>query len=532
MAAGEFFRIGKSSRAASGVVQACGKDAAFHLRRLLASCSEHESSLMTVETPISTGHSPERTETRLSGRMGMTSLVLSVLAFSAPIVSVSGYIPFTIIFAGQAAPLAFILATVLLLLFSVGYIAITRALPTPGAFYAYITSGLGRVAGLGAAFLAVVAYLALLAGVYVFAGITTTSLIESLGGPETPWWVWSLVGWATVSTLGYFHIELSAKVLSLVMVLEVALVMIFNVATIARGGAEGLSLRPLDLGEFVKGDIPITMVFVVMVFIGFEATALYRDEVKTPEKTVPRSTYLAVIFIGALYALSSYALVSAYGSSAVETASSGAATMFGNAVSQFVGPVFAQIAFILIATSAIAALLSIHNVIARYVHNLGADGALPRSLARVHPRHKSPHTASNATAAIVAAGLLPFLLAGTDPSTLYGQLGGLGSTGILILMAMVSLAVVVWFRRNPDLRRHTVGWNALVAPLAAFAAFSTIVVLVVLHFELVVGGNAGQSLGLLIVLGAALFGGMVLAIFFRYSRPRLYAGLGSARDHR
>lgn len=469
-------------------------------------------------------------ESRLSGRMGITSLVLSVLAFSAPIVSVSGYIPFTVVFAGQAAPLAFAVATVLLAIFAVGYIAMTRALPTPGAFYAYISSGLGKAAGLGAAFVAIVAYLALLAGVYVFTGVTMNSLIVSFGGPETPWWLWSLAGWALVSSLGYFHVELSAKVLSVVMVLEVALVMIFNVATLSQGGAEGLSLTPLSPMEFAKGDVPVAMVFVVMVFIGFEATALYRDEVKSPDKTVPRSTYIAVIFIGALYTLSCYALVSAYGSAAVEAATNNPATMFGDAIGQFVGPVFAQIAFILIATSAIAALLSIHNVVARYVHNLGVDRALPSYLSRVHPRHKSPHTASNATALVVAIGLVPFF-GTTDPAVLISQFGGLGSTGILALMALVSLAVIVWFRRQTHVRAMFTAWQVFYAPFIAFAAFSLIVVLVVMHFDLVVGGDAGQSLGLLLVLGIALTGGIGTALYFRVSRPEVYSRLGTSHGN-
>lgn len=487
-------------------------------------------SRMTVADLSTKSGNPGVKESRLSGRMGITSLVLSVLAFSAPIVSVSGYIPFTIVFAGQAAPLAFAAGTVLLAVFAAGYIAMTRALPTPGAFYAYITSGLGKAAGLGAAFLAIVSYLAILAGVYVFTGVTTNSLIASFGGPEAPWWLWSLASWVLVSSLGYFHVELSAKVLSVVMVLEVALVMIFNVVTLSKGGAEGLSLSPLSPVEFAKGDIPVAMVFVVMVFIGFEATALYRNEVKSPDKAIPRSTYIAVIFIGALYTLSCYALVSAYGSASVEMASSNPTTMFGNAIGQFVGPAFAQIAFILIATSAIAALLSIHNVVARYVHNLGVDGALPSYLSRVHPRHKSPHTASNATALVVAIGLVPFFGA-TDPAVLISQFGGLGSTGILALMALVSLAVIVWFRRQTDVRPRFIAWQVVFAPLIAFAAFSLIIVLVVMHFELVVGGDSGQSLGLLLVLGIALTGGIGTAVYFRLSRPEVYARLGTSHGN-
>ena len=356
-----------------------------------------------------------------------------------------------------------------------------------------------------------------------------TSLISGFGAPETPWWVWSLVAWVLVSTLGFFHVELSAKVLSLVMVLEITLVMIFNVATLAQGGVDGLSLTPLNPVEFTKGDMPVAMVFVVMVFIGFEATALYRDEVKNPDTTVPRSTYVAVIFIGVLYTLSCYALVSAYGSTAVATASSDPTTMFGDAMGKFVSPVFRQVAFILIATSAIAALLSIHNVIARYVHNLGVDRAMPAYLSRVHHKHKSPHTASNTTAVLVAVGLLPFFLVGADPSLLISQFGGLGSTGILALMALVSLAVIVWFRRRPDIRSRFTIWQVLIAPFVAFAAFSVIVVLVLMHFELVVGGDSGQSLGLLLILGTSLVGGIIVAVYFRYARPEIYAELGASR---
>lgn len=88
---------------------------------------------------------------RLEGRMGGVSLALTVLAFSAPLSVVSGYIPFTIVFNGMGAPFAFVLATAILLLFSVGYVTMAKWLPRPGAFYAFISTGLGKATGLGAA---------------------------------------------------------------------------------------------------------------------------------------------------------------------------------------------------------------------------------------------------------------------------------------------------------------------------------------------------------------------------------------------
>src|SRR4051794_22196565 len=48
-------------------------------------------------------------------------------------------------------------------------------------------------------------------------------------------------------------------------------------------------------------------------FIGFEATAVFRDEARRPERTTPRATYLAVLIIGVFYAISCWALVEAAG---------------------------------------------------------------------------------------------------------------------------------------------------------------------------------------------------------------------------
>ncbi|WP_084526250.1 APC family permease [Nocardia vaccinii] len=485
---------------------------------------------MTIESPPATpdpASSSDTGPTRLSGKLGVTPLVLSVLAFSAPIVTVSGYIAFTISFAGPQAPLAYLLATVILLVFAVGFTVMTKHIPRPGAFYAYISTGLGRVPGLGAAFLAVISYMMIMAGLYCFTGVTLSSLIENFGGPSTPWWVWSLASWAVVSVLGYFHVELSAKVLSVVMVFEVVLVMIFNIPTLGKGGAQGLSTEPFNPMHFSHGDLFVALLFAFMNFIGFEATALYRDEVRQPSRTIPRATYLSVIFIGIFYCLSCYALISAYGSSALSVAQKNPSNMFNLAVDRFISNGFSKVSMVLVTTSSIAALLSTHNVIARYIHNLASDRAIPFYFAAVHKRHLSPYRASVASAVIVVLALVPFVLAGTDTGVLYGALGGLGSTGVMILMALVSLAVFVWFVRNgvPSAESK---WKVWVAPILAFLLIAVIVVFAMKRFDLVVGGSPGQNLWMVAILIGTLLAGSLLAVFFRYARPRRYQALGRA----
>lgn len=93
----------------------------------------------------------------LKGNMGTAGLLFTVLAFTAPLVVVFGFVSFNISF-GIAVPVAFLCVTGLIALFAVGFTAMTRIIPRPGAFYTCIAEGLGRPVGLGGSFLALVAY--------------------------------------------------------------------------------------------------------------------------------------------------------------------------------------------------------------------------------------------------------------------------------------------------------------------------------------------------------------------------------------
>ncbi|WP_413098442.1 APC family permease [Streptomyces sp. Inha503] len=459
--------------------------------------------------------------------MGTRALALTVLAFSAPISVVSAYIPYSISFGGKGAAFAFAVATVTLLLFAVGYVAMTKHVPKPGDFYSFISAGLGKVIGLGAALLAVTTYVVLLAGVYAQLGVTLQNLLVSLDGPNTPWLVWAALGWVVVSTLGYFHIELSAKILSVAMVLEVVVVMAYNIAVLIKGGPNGLVSQPLSPTEFAKGDVGVAMLFAIMLFLGFEATALFRDEVRDPNKTIPQATYTAVIFVGSLYLLSCYTLMSAYGSKAVSVATSAPATMFPDSIGRYVAPAFTQLSYVFVTTSVLAALLAIHNVVARYLHNLSCDRALPVYLAGVHRRHGSPYRASTLAAVVTAVVLLAFVVAGSRGASLYAELTGLGSAGILLLMTMVSLAVIAWFGRT-GVPAGENRFKVFIAPGIAVAALGGTVFLALTHFELIVGGAPGQNLWLVGIPLVGLFVGLALAVYFRICRHHVYVRLGRA----
>jgi amino acid transporter len=340
-----------------------------------------------------------------------------------------------------------------------------------------------------------------------------------------PWWLYSLLLVAAVGVLGYFRIDLSARVLTVVMIIEIVIVLIFDIAVGVDGGPEGLSTEPFLPSSLTSGSIGVAVLFAVITFLGFEATAIFREETKEPRKTVPRATYLAVAFVGVFYVITTWLLVVAYGPTQVEgAAAANAPGLFGDSMGQYVGVWASDVLSVLVVTSAFAAVLSCQNIIARYGFALGSDGALPAVLGRVHPRHGSPFVSSLVFSGIFLLGVLGF--SGSDPALTYAWLAGAGGFPLLLLMFLTSVAVVVFFRRSREHIGDSTAWHTLIAPVLAMVALAAALYLALTNFVLLTGGDRGTAIALQIAIWGVFLLGIVLALYFRAERPEVYARIG------
>jgi amino acid transporter len=468
---------------------------------------------------------------KLTGNMGPIGLALMVLAFSAPLTTVSGYIPFALMFGGVASPLLFCVATVVLLLFSVGYVTLNNIVKRPGDFYAFVSFGIGKSTGLGSGILAAVSYFLLLAGVTSFFGVSCSDLLHELSGATVPWYVPTIACWLVVSILGYLHVELSAKVLTWIMLLEIVVCLAFSFFVFIKGGSGDISATaPFSPSELSKSQsVPFSVLFIVGFFMGFEATALFRDEVRLPDRTIPVATYGAVIFIGVVYTICAYALILSYGSHTADVATKTPAAMFPDAFARFVSGRLHTLISGLVLISAFASALSTQNVLARYMHNLGTDGALPRFLGKVHAKHESPYLASLTVSIMVLCVLVPFIALGAKPDLLYGQLSGVGTAGIVFLMAVVSISSLVWYVRSGKAQGVNV-FKSFVAPAISSLFFIALVILIAAHFDVLAGGDPGQYVWMFYCLIGVQVFGIVLAQYFKRAKPEVFERLG--RSHK
>lgn len=464
---------------------------------------------------------------RLEGRMGTPELVFTVLAFNGPLAAVAGYLAFIIYFGGVGAPLMLAIAGVINLIFAVGFTAMSRYMPNPGAFYSYITAGLGRVLGLGGAFLAVFAYALVILGVYAFFGIISDQLVSNtFSGPHIAWYWYALVAFVVITFLSYRNIAASARTLLVALAVELVMVLIFNAAVLINGGPQGRSLVPFDPNVAFSGNVGSALLFSVGLFLGFEATAVFREEVKRPLKTVPRATYIAVLAIGVLYVLTSWLLITAYGvDKAAKVAQTSPSDMFIKAVGRYVGTVGVDIVSILLITSTFAALLSTSNVLVRYLFSLGKDGVLPGFLGQVHRRHASPYKAALVVAGTMLVGGIIIVVSAADPGIAYGSLAGVGGFAIIVLETITSVAVLVYFRRAGRLTGVST-WQTVIAPVVATLGLGLVVYLALTNFSTLIGGSETLAIIFQIVTLAVVLTGVVLALVYRRTRPAAYRRIG------
>ena len=382
----------------------------------------------------------------------------------------------------------------------------TKHVDKPGAFYAYIAAGFGTRFGGGAAFLAMSAYLMLSACcLTMFGTYAEKFMLNTIGLSNFPWYLGAFLAAILCAILAYNKIDLSAKVLTTVMALEIIVVMLFNLSVLYKGGPEPLSVQPFAMSSFIGTEVALGLLFSVTVFIGFEATAVFRDEVKDPEKTIPKATYLSLLLIGCFYAFCVWMLITAYGfADALKISTEDTENMFGNAVMNYLGHVGMDATRLLLVTSAFAAALSGINISSRYFFNLGGYKALPKILNKVHPKFGSPYIASMAVSILLITFLIIAVFFQYDPNTLIVGLAGVGAYSLLLLMLITSLSIVKFFKNSSalDIKKQLI-------PSIAAIGMSRILFKATQQIDLLIGGSKLLSIIVLFAIAVVYVYGFV-----------------------
>jgi amino acid transporter len=359
-------------------------------------------------------------------------------------------------------PAAYAVAAVVLMVWAVGYVAASRHVVSSGPFYSLIRAGLGQVAGVGAAAVAVLTYM-----------LMTVGLVGGVGGGAAlgfgvPWWVGSLVATVLIGLAGIGRVGLSMAVLAVLMSADLAVTVLFDGGMLAHPAA-GFSLAPLSPAGLLTGGPVLTMGSIAS-YQGFELAAVYAAEARYPQRTVARAVMTTLAAMAVVYGLSAWALTVATGVDRIHSAAAADPFLFFTLGGSVFGAGVALVARLLFLTSLFAAALAFHNTVARYLFALGGEGVLAGWLGRSN-RWQAPYAGSVVCTLVTAAGIILAAAVGADPLVhLFLWLTVAGGLGLVWLLAATSIAVVVIFASRPRETWTESVWQRRIAPTVAAVA--------------------------------------------------------------
>jgi APA family basic amino acid/polyamine antiporter len=172
-------------------------------------------------------------------------------------------------------------------------------------------------------------------------------------------------------------------------------------------------------------------------FVGFEDILNVAEEVKDPQKNLPRGLILAVGISSLIYMTISLIAVSVIPAAELATSKQPLVDVVKKAAPWFPSPVFSVIAMFAVANTALL------NFImgSRLVYGMANQGLLPKALAKIHLKRQTPHVA-----ALVLLGILLILALSGDISSLAK------ATSVLLLMCfiIVNVALVILKKRKNE----------------------------------------------------------------------------------
>ncbi len=177
--------------------------------------------------------------------IGLLGVIFVAVTGAAPISAMLFNVPFAVGFGtGIGTPAAFLFATIILTIFSVGYVAMARHIRAAGGFYSFISHGLGRELGLITGICGAIAYslfeVSLLGGFAYFANLNFNDWF----GWDIPWPLFAFGAAIVISVFCWFDVELSVRVLGIALIGEVIILTLFDILVIGQGGGRrGLAVE-------------------------------------------------------------------------------------------------------------------------------------------------------------------------------------------------------------------------------------------------------------------------------------------------
>jgi amino acid transporter len=359
-------------------------------------------------------------------------------------------VPLVFASAGNGTWLAYLFATIGLILVGMNINQFAKRSASPGSLYSFISKGLGMHAGFLAGWCLIVAYL--FTAMSVLAGsVNYAILLLQMMHVNIPAWVLFAIGTAAAWLVAYKDIKLSTRLMlgleaiSMVLIFALGVFIMFHKRVLI--DASQFKLSGVDFNGLKGG-----LVLAIFSYVGYESATTLGEEAKDPLKTIPRSVILSAFIAGLFFMATSY--IAVLGFKGMPT-SLGASSAPFNDLADATGIGFLGVLISIGAViSMFACTLASINAGSRIIFMLGRHGILPGQLGKAHGNNETPHWA--VTFSSIATFALPafLLFRGLGVLDVFNDLSTIATYGFLVVYALVSIAAPVYLKQ---LGKLTVG---------------------------------------------------------------------------
>jgi amino acid transporter len=401
--------------------------------------------------------------------IGLAQVVFQSITHMAPAAAVAYSIYISVPYSRQALPLSVGLALIACICAATAIGQLAKLFPSAGGLYTYAARSLGPWAGFLVAWLFIGFQPLVAPFLYLEFGWAMSEVFTSETGFDYSgqWWIWVVLMTVIVFLLTYRDVRISTTAGVILGVFEIGIFAALAIWILLSNTGD-LNVQPFnpthadgDWGGVFKG-----MVFAILAFIGFEASAPLGEEARNPRRTVPRAVVGSAVAIGLFYVLCSYAWVFGAG--------------FDNFVDQATGAdPWRNLGKVYWSTGWILVFLAICNSIAansnaavnaatRVFYSLARNGLAPRPLGHTHRQFKTPHVA---IIWMSVFALVVSLLVGWkwNPGIGFGVIATAAVPLVIVVYMLVSVGCIWHYWRE---RRGEFNWlYHLVLPAGGIVLF-------------------------------------------------------------
>ena len=359
---------------------------------------------------------------------------------------------------GGMPSLVYLIGMVAMIFTAVSYATLSREFPVSGSVYGYTSRGVGKGVGFVTGWTMLLDYMLVPTLLYVVAAQAMSGLI-----PGVPTLVWGLIFVVFNTFVNVRGIELTALLNRIALVAEIIVLVVFLVMGIwwlaTDPLSNGFTLQPFYNAETFSMDLVMGAVSLgVLSFLGFDAIATLSEEAKDAKRGPSRAMVISLLLVGVMFMAQTYiaGCLSPDGAVFADDPDNAFYLVASIAGGKFL---YALCAVATAIAWGIFDALAAQTAIARILYAMSRDRLMPKALAKIHDKYKTPYVAA------IFIGALSIVLVVIFNSLGIAAISSCVNFGALTAFMILNLTIIYYFmfrKKSKNILRH------LIVPVVGF----------------------------------------------------------------